>query len=108
MKFHQDISTRCKIINILVFYEYVYKVKLAVLGLNVNNFAMGRDILAKLHIQRALYRGIEWQKNRENFLTIKVLFSPFSLGVPLSKIIPKSLVTLWFVKCLIFQIKAYI
>ena len=53
MKFHQNISTRCKIINILVFYEYVYKVNLAILGLNVNNFATGRDILMKLHIQRA-------------------------------------------------------
>ena len=59
MKFHQNISTRCKIINILVFCEYVYKVKLAILGLNVNNFATGRDILMKLNIQRALYNGIE-------------------------------------------------
>ena len=59
MKFHQDISIRCKIINILVFYEYVYKVRLAILGLNVNNFATGRDILMKLHIQRALCYGIE-------------------------------------------------
>ena len=59
MKFHQDISTRCKIINILVFYEYVYKVKLAILGLNVNNFATSKDILMKLHIQRALYYGSE-------------------------------------------------
>ena len=57
MKFHQDISTRCKIINILVFYEYIYKVNLAILGLNVNNFATGRDILMKFHIQRALYYG---------------------------------------------------
>ena len=54
MKFHQNISTRCKIINILVFCEYVYKVKLAVLGLNVNNFAMSIDILMKLsHYLRA-------------------------------------------------------
>ena len=67
MKFHQNISTRCKIINILVFCEYVYKVKLAILGLNVNNFATGRDILMKLNIQRALYNGIEWGKNREIF-----------------------------------------
>ena len=59
MKFHQNISTRCKIINILVFCKYVYKVKLAILGLNVNNFATGRDILMKLDIQRALYNGIE-------------------------------------------------
>ena len=59
MKFHQNISTRCKIINILVFCKYVYKVKLAILGLNVNNFATGRDILMKLNIQRALYNGIE-------------------------------------------------
>ena len=59
MKFHQNISTRCKIINILVFCEYVYKVKLAILGLNVNNFATGRNILMKLNIQRALYNGIE-------------------------------------------------
>ena len=51
MKFHQNISARCKIIHVLVFCEYVYKVKLAVLGLNVNNFAMGRDILTKLHTQ---------------------------------------------------------
>ena len=55
MKFHQNISTRCKIINILVFCEYVYKAKLAILGLNVNNFAMSKDILMKLYIQRALY-----------------------------------------------------
>ena len=55
MKFHQNISTRCKIINILVFCEYVYKVKLAILGLNINNFATGRDFLMKLNIQRALY-----------------------------------------------------
>ena len=59
MKFHQNISIHCKIINILVFCEYVYKVKLTILGLNVNNFATGRDILMKLHIQRALYHGIE-------------------------------------------------
>ena len=59
MKFHQNISTHCKIINILVFCEYVYKVKLAILGLSVNNFVTGRDILMKLNIQRALYNGIE-------------------------------------------------
>ena len=59
MKFHQNISTRCKIINILVFCEYVYKAKLAILGLNINNFATGRDILMKLNFQRALYNGIE-------------------------------------------------
>ena len=59
MKFHQDISTRCKIINILVFYEYVYKVKLAILGLNVNNSTTSIDIWMKLCIQRALYYGIE-------------------------------------------------
>ena len=52
MKFHKSTSIRCKIINILVFYEYVYKVKLAILGLNVNNFATSKDILMKLHIQR--------------------------------------------------------
>jgi len=59
MKFHQNISTRCKIINILVFCWYVYKVELAVLGLNINNFATSIDILMKLHIQRALYYGSE-------------------------------------------------
>ena len=59
MKIHQHISTHCKIINILVFCEYVYKVKLAILGLNVNNFAMSKDILMKLWIQRALYYGSE-------------------------------------------------
>ena len=59
MKFHQNISARCKIINILVFCEYVYMVKLAILGLNVNNFAMSKDILMKLCIQRALYYGSE-------------------------------------------------
>ena len=59
MKFHQNISTRCKIINILVFCEYVYKVELAILGLNGNNFAMSKDILMKLRIQRALYFGSE-------------------------------------------------
>ena len=56
MKFHQNISTCCKITNI-VFCEYVYKVKLAILGLNVNNFATSRDILMKLRIQRAIYYG---------------------------------------------------
>ena len=60
MKFHQNISTRCKIINILVFCKYVYKVELAVLGLNINNFATSIDILMKLHIQRALYYSSEW------------------------------------------------
>ena len=45
--------------SFLVFYEYVYKVKLAILGLNVNNFATSKDILMKLHIQRALYYGSE-------------------------------------------------
>ena len=59
MKFHQDISSRCKIINILVFCEYVYKVKLAILDLNVNNFATSKDILMKLRIQRALYYATE-------------------------------------------------
>ena len=53
MKFHQNIFTRCKIINVLVFCEYVYKVKLAILGLNVNNFAAVRDI------QRVLYYGMK-------------------------------------------------
>ena len=47
-------------------------------------------------------------KKSWNFLHNWVLFGPFSLGVPLSKIIPKSLVTLQFLKCLIVQIKAYI
>ena len=75
MKFHQNISTRCKIINILVFCEYVYKVKLAILGLNVNNFAMSKDILMKLWIQRALqsrtkafvyslFLGVKWPFSR--------------------------------------------
>ena len=59
MKFHQNICTRCKIINILVFCKYVYKVRLAILDLNVNNFATSKDILMKLHIQRALYYGSE-------------------------------------------------
>ena len=59
MKFHQNIFTRCKIINILVFCKYVYKVKLAIFDLNVNNFATSKDILMKLRIQRALYYGTE-------------------------------------------------
>ena len=59
MKFHQNIPTRCKIINILVFCKYVYKVKLAILDLKVNNFATSKDILMKLRIQRALYYGTE-------------------------------------------------
>ena len=108
MKFHQNISIRCKIINILVFCEYVYKVKLAILGLNINNSATSKGILMTLLIQRALYFGSEWWKNHGIFLTIKILFSLFSLRAPLLKIIPKSLVTLQFLKCLIFQIKAYI
>ena len=58
MKFHQNISIRCKVIKVSIFCQYVYKVKYAILGLNVNNFATGRDILMKLHIQRALYYGI--------------------------------------------------
>ena len=59
MKFHQDISTDCKIINISIFCEHVYKVKLAILGLNVNNSTKIIDIWMKLCIQRALYYGIE-------------------------------------------------
>ena len=59
MKFHQNISIHCKIINILVFCKYVYKVELAILDLNVNNFAPSKDILMKLRIQRALYYGTE-------------------------------------------------
>ena len=58
MIFHQNISTHCKIINILVFCEYVYKVKLAILGLIINNL-MSKDILMKLWIQRALDYGSE-------------------------------------------------
>ena len=57
MKFHQNISTQS--INILFFCEYVYRVKLAILGLNVNNFSTSKDILMKLRIQRALYYGSE-------------------------------------------------
>ena len=105
MKFHQNISTRCKIINILVFCEYVYKVKLAILGLHANNFAMSKDILMKLWIQRALYYGSELWKNHGIFLTIKVLFGPFSLRLPLLKIIPKSLVTLQFLSVWYFKLK---
>ena len=71
--------------------------------LKFNNFATGRDILMKLHIHGALYYGSEWWKNHGIFLTIKILFGPFSL-----KIIPKSLVTFEFLKCLIFQIQANI
>ena len=59
MKFHQSTSIRCKIISVLIFCGYVYKVKQAILGLNVNNFAAIRDFLMKLHIQRVLYYGIE-------------------------------------------------
>ena len=47
-------------------------------------------------------------KKSWNFLNNQVLLALFFQGVPLSNIIPKSLVTLWFLKCLIFQIKAYI
>ena len=63
MKFHQNISTCCRVIQVLVFWEYVYKVKQAILGLNVNNFAAIRDFLMKLHIQRVLYYGIKGRKN---------------------------------------------
>ena len=59
MKFHQNISTCCKIINILVFCKYVYKVKLAILDLNVHNFATSKDVLMKFRIQRALHYGTE-------------------------------------------------
>ena len=67
MKFHQNISTCCRVIQVLVFWEYVYKVKQAILGLNINNFATSKDILMKLHIQRALYYGSEWWKNHGIF-----------------------------------------
>ena len=63
MKFHQNISTCCRVIQVLVFWEYVYKVKQAILGLNVNNFATIRDFLMKLHIQRVLYYGMKCIKN---------------------------------------------
>ena len=69
---------------------------------------MGRDYLMKLHIPRALYYGIKWRKNPGIFLTIRSSMLPFPSRVPLTNIIPKSLVTLQFLKCLIFQIKAYI
>ena len=59
MKFHQIISIRCKIIQVLIFCKYVYKVKLAILGFNINNFAADRDILMKLYFQRALYHGMK-------------------------------------------------
>ena len=59
MKFRQYISTHSKIIYVLVFCKYVYKVKIAILDLNVNNFATSKDILMKLRIQRALYYGTE-------------------------------------------------
>ena len=58
-KFHQNISSRCKIIQVLIFCKYVYKVKKAILGLNINNFAVDRDSLMKLHFQRALYYGMK-------------------------------------------------
>ena len=63
MKFHQNISICCRVIQVLVFWEYVYKVKQAILGLNMNNFATITDFLMKLHIQRVLYYGMEWRKN---------------------------------------------
>ena len=59
MKFHQNIFIRCKIIPVFTFCKYVYKVKYAILGLNINNFAADRDILMKLHFQRALYYGMK-------------------------------------------------
>ena len=42
MKFHQNISTCCRVIQVLVFWEYVYKVKQAILHLKRAN---GRFIL---------------------------------------------------------------
>ena len=48
------------------------------------------------------------RKNPGIFITIMSSMLPFPSKVPLSNIIPKSLVTLHFLKCLIFQIKAYI
>ena len=60
MEFHQNISIQCKVIQVLIFCKYVYKVKYDILGLNVNNFVEDRDILMKLHFQRALYYGIKW------------------------------------------------
>ena len=63
MKFHQNVSTHFRVIQVIVFWEYVYKVELAILVLNYNNFATSRDILMKLHIQRVLYYGMKWRKN---------------------------------------------
>ena len=74
MKFHQNISTCCRVIQVLVFWEYVYKVKQVILGLNVNNFATIRDFLMKLHIQRVLYYGMKWMKNSGIFYTNRPYF----------------------------------
>ena len=47
-------------------------------------------------------------KKSWNFLNNYIFHAPFSQKVPLSNIIPKSLLTLQFLKCLISQNKAYI
>ena len=65
MKFHENISTRCKIINILVFCKHVYKVKLAILDLNIHNFATSYDVLMKLRIQRAYIMAVNNEKIME-------------------------------------------
>ena len=64
-------------INILVFCEYVYKVKLAILGLNVNNFATGRDILMKLNIQRALIMVLNDKKIVKFSKQLRSFLAPF-------------------------------
>ena len=77
MKFHQNISTRCRVIQVLVFWEYVYKEKQAILGLNVDNSATIRDFSMKPYIQRVLYYGMKWWKNHGIFLTIMSSMPPF-------------------------------
>ena len=86
----------------------IYKVKYAILRLNVNNFETVRDIMMKLRIQRVLYHGMKWRENPGIFWMNRPTMSPFTLKAPLSNIIPKSLVTLHFLKSLMFQIKAHI
>ena len=40
-------------------FRYTSKITQAILGLNIHNFAADRNILMKLHFQRALYNGMK-------------------------------------------------
>ena len=72
----------------------------------MNNSVKSKDNVLKLHIQRALCYGVKWRNNSGIFLTARSSILPFPSRVPLSNIIPESLLTFQFLNCLISQIKA--